>query len=284
MLVSLRRLTPCALWIATLGCGDDLAPTPDAAAGAEDPQGYQPARVGLIHLLGGPGGSVEARLFDQPDPLAPVLRGEHGACKLYQRPSEAVCTLCTGVCVEPERCVAAPAPQSAGTITVSGLRQSLEFRPRDFGYETAAPSGGDDLFDVGARIRVSASGDAVAPFSVALSGVPPLQPGAPRVVLERERDTRVTWTAAGVGRVALVIVNRAPGSAEFSSMLLCETEDYGTLTIGRALAVRLPEPRAEEEQVATIARVRRAVVALGSGPLEVVVGYRVRLALVRPPL
>jgi hypothetical protein len=281
----LARARFCALAAALLagaivGCGDDAAPVPDAAIADPRPTGYLPNRVGVIHLLSGPAGQVDAELHDRPDPLAPVLRHQLGSCDLYLQPVAEDCGPCDGVCVSVDECAARPRPASAGPISVTGLRRGLVFRPGPLGYDAdSEPS--KDLFEVGAHIRVVASGDQVPGFSADLTGVPPLEVGFAELVLARGRDTRLIWTAAGVGRVAVTVVTRPVGGAGFSSMLRCEADDFGTMTLGADIAARLPEPRADEEQLATVSRLHRTVLPLAAGPVELLVGSQLEVPLRR---
>lgn len=270
--------------LALAGCGDNLALLPDADL-APEPSEYQPASVGLVNLIGGAAGEVYAVLHDRPDPLAPRLVTRQGVCSLYLRPVEARCSPSCGadVCVAANECAPASSPVSAGDITVSGLRQRLVFHADLDGYkpESLPPV---DLFDSGARIRVSAPGDRAGGFVAELDGVPHLQVAFSRISLRRGKDTRLTWTAAGVGRVAAAIFVGRPG-APFSSMLLCEADDYGDLTIPAGIAARLPGAEPGETSSATMMRLSRAVLPahglLGEGPIEVIAGQKVAVDLVR---
>ncbi len=270
--------------LAIAGCGDNLVLRPDADL-APEPSEYQPASVGLVNLIGGAAGEVYAVLRDRPDPLSPRLVTRQGVCSLYLRPVEARCSpgCGAGVCVAANECVPAASPASAGDITVSGLRQRLVFRPVSDGYapETLPPV---ELFDSGARIRVSAPGDRADGFVAELDGVPSLQVAFSRISLRRGKDTRLTWTAAGVGRVAATIFVGRPG-APFSSMLLCEADDYGDLTIPAGIAARLPPAESGEISSATMTRLSRAVLPahglVAEGPIEVVAGQKLAVELVR---
>jgi hypothetical protein len=267
----------------TGACGDDLtverdAPTPPDTG----PDEYQPEAIGLINLIGGGGGEVEAVLHNRPQPLSPELRGREGVCALYVRPTPAACNPpcgAGGICVAVGECAAPAVPVSAGVITVTGLRQRLVFRASSSGYlpESQPP---EELFDSGARIRVTAPGDEVAGFTTELDGMPHLDVAFSQIALRRGRDTRLLWTAAGVGRVAAVMtVGRA--NAPFSSMLLCETDDYGDLTIPASIAARLPAASSDEVERAGMLRLQRAVLKTPAGPIEVVAGQRVAVGLTR---
>jgi hypothetical protein len=171
---------------------------------------------------------------------------------------------------------------SAGVITVTGLRQRLVFRASASGYQPESPLP-EELFDSGARIRISAPGDEVPGFTAELDGVPHLDVAFSKIALRRGRDTRLLWTAAGVGRVAALItigpVGRA--NASFSSMLLCETDDYGDLVIPASIAARLPSAGADELERAVMLRLQRALVMTPTGPIEIVAGQRVEVGLTR---
>ena len=293
-----RVVGPCAwlfslaslaalLWLA--GCGDDLTVARDAAPAPDtSPDEYQPEAIGLINLIGGGGSEVEAVLRNRPDPLAPELRGREGVCSLYVRRTPAACTPpCSagGICVAAGECAAPAMPVSAGVITVTGLRQRLVFRASSSGYqpESTLP---EELFDSGARIRISAPGDEVPGFTAELDGVPHLDVAFSQIALRRGRDTRLLWTAAGVGRVAALITVGTVGTvgranASFSSMLLCETDDYGDLVIPASIAARLPSAGAAEIERAVMIRLQRALVRTPAGPSEVVAGQRVAVGLTR---
>lgn len=254
-------------------CGDNLVPAdPDADNSAV----YQPERVGLVALMSG-NGSVEASFNDRPDPLAPVKIAEQGECKLYERPSPGTCSAdCgDGVCSPEGQCAPLPRAASAGIITVTGLRQGLRLRPGPAGYqpESLPPP---DLFDAGASIRVSAPGDTAPAFAAELSGVPALEVAFELVATVPGRPTRLIWTAAGLGRVALEI-SFAPVGARFTRMLLCEADDNGALTIPAEIAARLGAPLEGELARATMTRLERVVLAGALGPVEVLAGSRIEL-------
>lgn len=263
--------------LASAACGDDLVPAgPDPG----DRSMYQPERVGLVALMSG-NGSVEASFNDRPDPLAPVTIAEQGECKLYERPSPGTCAedCGEGVCSPEGQCKPLPRATSAGVITVTGLRQGLRLRPGPAGYqpESLPPP---ELFDAGASIRVSAPGDTAPPFSAELSGVPPLEVAFDHVATVMGRPTRLSWTAAGIGRVALEI-SFAPAGARFTRMLLCEANDNGALTIPAEIAERLGAPAEGEVARASMTRLERVVLTSTLGPVEVLVGSRVELAYER---
>ncbi len=263
------------VWAGTmlLACGDDV-PAPGAGDPGADSTQYQPRRIGLVQLLTGAGGVV-AELADRADPLAPEVVDREGECLLYARPEEGDCaTPCPdGVCSPAGECSPRPHLASAGIITVTGLRQTLRLVPGPQGYQAESPPPAD-LFAVGASIRVSAQGAAVPPFSAQFLGVPPLELSFDAIELRAGRPTRLTWTAAGVGRVSAELFVGRPG-APYRQLLLCETDDNGSISIPSGIAARLRSPASDEEVSAQVTRLERSVIAVPSGPIEIVVGSRV---------
>jgi hypothetical protein len=270
------------LLLLTAACGDNLLPVPDLGGQPDPgPTEYQPGRIGAVRLLAGVGARVQAELYDRPEPLAPEIKAREGVCVLYARPAEGACSPACGlgICTSQDQCTPAPRSVDAGAITVTGLRQGLVFRSGPAGYqpESLLP---EELFDSGARIRVSAPGADAPGFVAELAGVPRLEVDFDRLALRRAKDTRLTWTAAGVGRVAVAVtVGRA--AEPFSSLLLCEDDDNGAMTVAGALVARLPEPRAGEVQAATVTRLQRAVWPAPVGPIEIVVGSQVTVGFER---
>jgi hypothetical protein len=275
------RAVPVLL-LFTAACGDNLLPAPDVGGQPDPgPTEYQPGRVGAVRLLAGADGRVEAELYDRPEPLAPEIKAREGACVLYSRPAEGTCTpACSGeICTSQNECTAPPRRVNAGAITVTGLRAGLVFRSGASGYQPESQPA-QELFDNGARIRVSAPGGEVAGFSAELVGVPRLEVDFERLSLRRAKDTRLTWTAAGVGRIAVAVTVGRP-DAPYSSLLLCEDDDNGAMTVPGMLVARLPEPRAGEVQAATVTRLQRVIWAAAAGPIELVAGSQVAVGFER---
>jgi hypothetical protein len=269
---SLALAVACA---GSAGCGDNLAVRPDASLPDAGPDEYQPASVGSISLISGTGGAVFAVLRDRPEPLAPRLTARQGVCSIYLRPQEASCTPDCGdqVCSDENQCATKATAVSAGPITVTGLRQKLMFRPGPSGYDLESQPPGQ-LFDSGARIRVSAPGEVMAGFAAEIEGVPGLEIGFQRLILRRSKDTRLSWTAGGVGRIAVTVETGPPG-APFSSLLRCEADDNGSMTVPRDLVAQLPDLEDGEQQAAAVIRLQRMVLTSLAGPIEIVAGSQV---------
>jgi hypothetical protein len=274
-----------AMIVALAACGggagdDDDGPSLDAGDGA-----HRIDRVGTINLIEGGFLGVYASLQDGPELPTPTSIASNDECVVYRRPAPALCDpACTnGVCTAPDVCTPFAQNASAGRITVGGLRAPLAFAPGAFGY-VPEPAPPDDLFDPGAAITVSAPGDATPAFSVSLTAPAPLEAPFQNLTLRDGEDATITWTAAGGGprsiQVALVVGwHGAPPEA----MMICETDDDGSLTIPGALVSALPRASSGlESHPSWILRFDRAIVAAPAGPVEIVAGSQVSLYFAHP--
>ncbi|HUQ06539.1 MAG TPA: hypothetical protein VM261_28745 [Kofleriaceae bacterium] len=262
------------------GGDDDDAPPLDAGDGA-----YRIDKVGTINLIEGGFLGVYASLQDGPELPTPTSVANDDECVVYRRPAPALCdpACSNGVCTAANTCTPFAQNASAGRITVGGLRAPLAFAPGAFGY-VPEPAPSDDLFDPGAAITVSAPGDVTPAFSVSLTAPAPLAAPFQNLTLRDGDDATITWTPAGGGarsiQVALVVGwHGAPPEA----MMICETDDDGSLTIPGALVSALPRASSSlESHPSWILRFDRAVVAAPAGPVEIVAGSQVSLYFAHP--
>jgi hypothetical protein len=290
-----QRLSGCALSLLLMaaGCGDDAAADddgddaapgdPDAAgdgpdAGDDEPDGgggdpaFRTDFVGQILLLelgDFDTGSVFAFVNDGPELMPVELVDTAGDCSFYRRTMAVKCDApCDGICPEADECLPYPQSVSAGTIEVTGLAQELAFQRME-GYYLPVPDVTGDLFEAGAEITATAAGDAVQAFSVAATGVAPLE--ADRVTLELEDDVDeiVTWTAAASGRIQLALRTGWHG-APYETQLLCETDDDGSLTIPGELITQMPPFGGVGlfPHPSTLSRFSRGVAETSVGPVE----------------
>lgn len=252
------------------GDAADAPPLVDAG-----PNDHRPDRVGVINLANG---DTFAIIQDRAElPTAAVIARD-GACAIYDRPAPASCTpACTdGLCTAANTCTPWPANASAGTLTVTGLRAPLTFRPSDFGY-VAEPPPPDPLFDPGATIRVSAPGDATPAFTASVIGSAPLAAPFQNLTLVDGRDQPIRWTAANDATIQIALVVGWHG-APYEAMLLCETADDGEHVIPGALIAKLPRASSGlEAHPSWLRRISRTIVDVPAGPIEVIAGSQVVL-------
>jgi hypothetical protein len=281
----MRRALPLLLIAAACG-GDsdahvDAGPLLDAGDGD-----FQVARVGFVNLVEGSGFlGTYALIQDRPELPVPSAVASQGDCTVFRRPSPSLCDPpCTdAVCTAPDTCTPYAQNASAGRITVGGLRAPLAFVPGQFGY-MPEPQPPGDLFDPGASISVSAAGDVTPAFAVELTAPPPLEAPFQNLTLTDGVDATITWTAgAGGPRSIQVMLVVGWHGAPPEALMVCETDDDGSLTIPGALIAQLPRAASKLEQHSSwILRFDRAVVFAPAGPIEVVAGSQVNLYFAHP--
>lgn len=258
---------------------DGATGAPDSSAGADagsQEVGFVPDRVGIVNLVvsefAGPDTGSFAALRDGPELPGLELVAEEGDCAYWKRVEEGFCeTPCSGFCSPEGTCVPWPANRSAGFIAVTGLRGALGFEPTASGYQTESSIEGD-LFDPGASIQVEAPGDEVPGFSLSATGVEPFEDEIDVISLEDGVDEVVSWTPASSGRIQLALRLGWHG-APFTDMLLCETEDVGSLVVPGSLISQFPYFEGGLFQVpSSMGRFDRAVVDTPDGTVELFVG------------
>ena len=278
------------------GCGSGGSTDPDASVRSDaiardaGPLGDQFSAnfSGQIHVMEGASGTaqeffaVRAWITDRgllPNATAVAREGD---CAIFVHPEAGDCgSECRGYCDATDMCVAFPVAQSAGVITVSGLKQPLSFTPINGNYDSPFP--GQELFDSGDPITVTAAGGDVAAFSASLVGVATLQTEIQSVGLEPGVDETITWTAEGSGRIQVALVVGWHLDA-YEALLLCETEDSGSLTIPGTLISELPRQRTFfEPHSSTMARFVRKNITTQFGPVEVLVGSQVPISFSHYP-
>ncbi len=263
-----------------IACGDDgptntndAAPRPDA--GAMD---FRPDFAGQVRIMEGSSGTAQEffaiRAWMTDKGLLPPgqFLASDGDCAVYIHPEPGSCTPDCGAqyCNANDQCEPFPEPRSAGTITVTGLAQALQFTPGNGGYDRPSLTG--NLFDNGDAITVTAAGDDIAAFSANLTGVAPLEMTTTSVSFENPVDQQITWVAENSGRIQLALIvgwHLAP----YEALVLCETDDDGSLTITGNLISQVPRQSSFlESHSSTVARFNRQIVETSVGAIEVIVG------------
>jgi hypothetical protein len=209
-----------------------------------------------------------------------------GDCAVWVHPGPALCepSCSDGFCIDTNTCEPWPQFAPAGTITVTGLHEALSFVPGTYWYSPEPFPGSADLFATGAAITASAPGDVSEGFSLSATGVTPLEAAFP-VTLEIEDnvDEQISWTAEQSGRIQLALLVGWHG-APFEAMLLCETEDDGSLTIPGSLIAQFPRASSGMEQHSSwLVRFDRSVEQTSAGPIELFVGSMVIITQISHP-
>ncbi len=263
---------------------------PDSSAGGDagsSEAGFVPDRVGVVNLVmsefAGPDTGSFAALRDGPELPGLELVAAEGDCAYWKRVEEGFCEApCTaGFCSPEGTCVPWPSNRSAGVIEVTGLRGSLSFAPTATGYRTDSSIDGD-LFDPGASIHVEAPGDEVPGFSLSATGVAAFEDDLDYISLEDGVDAVITWTPASSGRIQLALRLGWHG-APFTDMLLCETDDVGSLVVPGSLISQFPYFEGGLFQVpSSMGRFDRAVADTPDGTVELFVGSMQYVGFMHP--
>ncbi|MBA3502262.1 MAG: hypothetical protein M4D80_39780 [Myxococcota bacterium] len=267
------------LVVVLAACGD-TGSTPDAGPLVDaGPNDHHPDRVGFVSLVeGAVANPVFAMIQNGPELPTLTLAAREGDCAVYRREVNPRCEPACGdrACTATDTCTPWPKNANAGTITVSGLRSPLVFRGGQFGY-VPDPTPGEDLFDAGASIKVTAPGGVTPAFTASVKGVARLEAPFQNLSLVDGRDTTVTWTAAADARIQVGLVVGWHG-APYEAMLLCETDDDGELVIPGAIIKKLPRASSSlESHPSWIMRFDRSTVMAPAGPIEIIAGSQVFL-------
>ena len=232
----------------------DAAPEADGGGGADGPrdrvEGDITVYEGRIGEAGTEWGYVQASILD-PRPRYMTLEMEAGACRMWSYQAGG-CGACDGLCDADGACVPFPTPLSAGVLTVGGVEGGdISIEPSEYGYflDSDVPA---DLFDAGSEVTLGAAGgDDVDGFSLAAGGVDPLaldleNAGGDQedsLRLEDGADLTLSWEPAQPGtRVRLEINSNNQGHGlPVTSMIECESDDDGSLTVPRAMIEAFPE-------------------------------------------
>ncbi len=262
----------------------DIDGDADGDADTDDP-GYQPLRVGYINIVENWGlFGLYAIIFNKHEVPPPTLLATAGDCTVWVHPDEAMCDppCDNGFCIETNTCEDWPSFAGAGTISISGLLEPLEFVNETIWYMPEPYPTGDDYFEQGATITATAPGDENDGFSLSASGVAPLETDlAESLEIQDEVDEIITWTPENSGRIQLVLLVGFHG-APYEGMLLCETEDDGSLTVPGYLISQLPHYHSGLQQYTSwLVRYDRDVDQTNAGPVELFIGSVVDFNLVQ---
>jgi hypothetical protein len=228
-------------------------------------------------------------------PIAHKESMRDGACVLLTYTPQQCDEWCDGVCVGLNQCQPWPAYVSAGTLTITGLWQTLTLQPdpdfHGYGYSTQPPL---DMFVAGAEITASAAGATMPAFSVTAHGVEPLESplaeGA--ITLEPGKDHTIRWTAGGGdARVKITINADNQGHGQpYKAIIECDVPDAGgQVTIPKAMVDAFPETHAwsacagSDCPPSRIVRYTRGVALVPDGHVELIVGSEITFGVEHMP-
>lgn len=134
-------------------------------------------------------------------------------------------------CTPDNECGPWPVYRPAGEMTLDGLNVPLTLTPSEGGFYILGTGLPEDLFDAGATVTLTAEGDETPAFAVSTTAPPPLEPEIPcELDLEEGEDLVITWVPDDGGATIRWEMISAFHAGD-GPMVLCETEDDGSLTV-----------------------------------------------------
>ncbi len=202
-------------------------------------------------------GAVDAWVWDRPwDKVHGIgvfhhVEVEEGACRALSLDPGG----CDGPCGPGEMCAADGTCQevwaqgaSAGTLTVTGVGDTLELEPSGSAYITGlyhtytAPS---DLFAAGDTVTASFSGDVFPASTVSARGVAPMDTGLAGTFLPLVdgQDLVLSWTPGPDPDACVELIVNGHNAAHglpLGDIIWCVGPDDGTLTVPQAVVEAFP--------------------------------------------
>lgn len=194
--------------------------------------------------------SVVGKVYDGPTPQLLIWQAssESGTCKLL-KPRVPFCAASCGgsaACVENDTCQNYPAAKSVGVVKVTGIRTNLgasEFSmsPVASGYQPpAGVSLPSDAVSEGNAIRISAAGDAYAPFTLEAKGIASLSLNNSSIPVAENQAVSLTWPAAQAStgsrvKVRLDISHHGGSKGKIE----CDAPDTGSFEIPAGMVTEL---------------------------------------------
>ena len=186
--------------------------------------------------------SVTGEVRDGVIPLTVLqLRKEIGDCRLMQKTNPFCNPPCEGgqACTHDGKCIAFPANQSVGTVTIDGMLKGVTMEPNPVkSYsETDVPF---PAFDAGAAITLKAAGGDLPGFEMRAFGVPMLELPDETIKLKKAEPLEVKWTASdGAARLYMALNIDQHGNSPVT--LVCDVPDTGSYTVEAELVTTLLE-------------------------------------------
>ncbi len=212
---------------------------------------------------------------------------EEGDCRL-EKPSVPFCDPGCGadVCVADGECQAYPKGQSAGEVTLSGVKlaggeSSLVLKEVVNAYQPPANTTfAWPPFAEGDEVTVKAAGDAVAAFELKAQGVKPMVLMGKTYEVAEGKQLDLAWEAAGDSKASQVHlkldISHHGGTR---GMIQCDTDDTGSLSISGAMITELIGLGTAGFPTFVLTRSTRGEAQLTHGVVELEVSAKVEQAV-----
>jgi hypothetical protein len=237
-----RLLSSLFAFAAAIGCGGGGGDTPPAlyspCAAANRLGGFN---VELTVMEGSPGfTSVTGTVRNAVDPREVWVGGSASGCALVTGPSLTCTPECTTpmICAGSNSCVAAPAGQNAGAVTVTGVGPAAIDVTRIAAPNTYYTTLADPFppFAPGATVTLAAAGADVPAFSLEGRGIEPITFPGTGIVIGRDKPIDLTWTAPTAPVATKIYVRVDIGHhGGIAARIDCHVDDKGSARIPAAL-------------------------------------------------
>ena len=283
------RAPVVALCLGALACSSKTPPGEAGAQGAPNLDLSAPVVGAFAITLVAPTSSTDGftsvlgRVYDAPMPgqLAWDVAADAQGCELLI-PVVPFCEPSCGtsaVCTRDEGCVPYPKAQDLGTVTITGLSASaLEMKPVAATYqlppEIALPF---PPTDEGAALRLQTDGGAYEPFTVASTGIAPLQLSGPEMIpVDGSAPLLLQWEPPSDARASRIQVKLdITHHGGLKGVIECDVEDDGELELEAPLLKQLIELGTAGFPSINVIRVATGNVNIDPGRVQLTVSSRV---------
>ncbi len=172
----------------------------------------------------------------------PEVLAREGSCSLLGQRSlfcDPGCSL-TETCGFDETCIEAPLKQSAGIITLDGLKIPASIEPNgitfDYGKKITDPF---PAFDDGTRITLTAEGGDYEPFTLTGFGPKQIVSNSPEVMVDRDTPVSVQWTPDNRDETQIRLNLTLNVHGATTGWIVCDAPDTGSFEIPASLVTQL---------------------------------------------
>lgn len=197
-----------------------------------------PSQSSTLGIAGPKDHRVEGTIFGVVSEGHWEATTQEGSCVYLEAMLGEICDpACTeGYCRLDGECSLWPQYQNAGALTMTGFSVATTFTIGDLGYERTS-SLVDDLFSASTTAQVVAQGGEFFPFSITGQGVDTIDPLNCDQEMTAGTDFVLTWTNPDPGaRIRLELISMM--HAGNGPMVLCESDDTGSITVPAAIVDR----------------------------------------------
>jgi hypothetical protein len=235
--------------------------------------------------------SVLGAVYDGPQPSGVVwdTAATDGACALLE-PRIPFCSTACGsdaVCVDDETCQAYSTKQSVGTVDVDGVATAdgaagFAMQPIVQTYQPTVALAYPG-FAEGDAIRFAAAGsDFTGGFTLAATGIAPLEVTSQDLALARDQPLALTWTAPAADAATVTVALDISHHGGTRGKIVCAAPDTGSLAIAAPLVTELLDLGAAGYPTIILGRELTGSTVISAGRVDLVIASEVELPVTVP--